>query len=177
MMKRLLIYLIALLSALMLRLGYSTTEPKTSNDNKAPEFLYVLSAKSGEIKKIGDNEYTLTMNHTDIDHVLVFSDRPHRIVKYISAKQLATSWKVGENSFEKNHPNAGLVAHGLMMPVVIELLGMRVIKDQTLYNFSLFGLAGLPINKFLKNPETLSEVSLFIDASTDKHLTAMLKLP
>jgi len=86
-MKRLISYTIILLMALMLSVGLSAKEPIKTK--KAPEFLFVITAKSAEIKKMGDNRYTLTMNHTDVDHVLMFSDRPYRIAKYITGDEFA----------------------------------------------------------------------------------------
>ena len=77
------------------------------------------------------------MNHTDVDHVLIFSDRPHRIAQYITAEELAKSWKLGINSFEKDPPNAGFVAGGLKEATVVELLRMEVTESKTVYQLSL----------------------------------------
>ena len=157
-MKRLLSYPLILLMALMLQAGWSATKEKTKIDKKAPEFLFVISAKSGEIKQVGKNRYTLTMKHTDVDHVLMFSDRPYRIAKYITAKELASTWKVGINSFEKDPPNAALVVHGFKHATVVELLGMDVRKSQVTYHFSF-----LEVNKQVSG--THSDITLFIDDS------------
>ena len=56
---------------------------------KAPSFLFVIQAKKGEItynKKTGQHE--LVLNKADVHHVIMFSDRPYRIVKYITGKEL-----------------------------------------------------------------------------------------
>ena len=133
-MKRLISYPLIFIMLLMLSVGLHAKEP--TKTKKAPEFLFVITAKSAEIKQIGKNRYTLTMNHTDVDHVLMFSDRPYRLAKYITADELAKMWQVGINSFEKDPPNAGLVAHGFKHATVVELLGMDVNKQQVVYHFS-----------------------------------------
>ena len=108
-MKRLLSYPLMFVMLMMLSVGVSAEEAiKTA---KPPEYLFVITAKSGEIKQISEKRYTLTMNHTNIDHALVFSDRPNRIAFYITGEQLAKNWKKGENSFEKTH----LMRHWLCM--------------------------------------------------------------
>jgi len=153
-MKRLISYPLMFIMLLMLSVGLHAKEP--TKTKKAPEFLFVITAKSGEIKQVGKNRYTLTMKHTDVDHVLMFSDRPYRLAKYITADELKKSWKLGINSFEKDPPNAGLVAHGFKHATVVELLGVHVTKQQVLYDLS-----------FLEDMKPLighfSNVKLFID--------------
>ena len=48
----------------------------------------------------------------DVNHVLMFSDRPFSIARYITSEQLASSWAVGENSFKADPPNAALIING-----------------------------------------------------------------
>ena len=147
---------------LMMVLGFSAVKAQTQVD-KAPEYLFVITAKSAEITKISDNRYRLTMKHTDIDHVLQFSDRPYRIAKYITADELKKSWKIGKNSFGKDPPNAGLVAHGLKEAYVVELLDMAVSKEHVLFDVTFVGTKG----KFNKQTETLlGGVEVFIDIGT-----------
>ena len=123
---------------LMMVLGFSAVTAET-HEVKPPEYLFVITAKSGEIIKTGDNRYTLTMKHTDIDHVLQFSDRPYRIAKYITAADLKNMWNIGKNSFEKDPPNAGLVAHGLKEAYVIELLHMEVSNGYVVFHMAFIG--------------------------------------
>ena len=99
--------------AFLLPIAWVASISATPVDDKFPEYLFVISAQSGEITKVSDHQYTLTLRHTDIDHILMFSDRPYRIARYITVDQLKDIWSQGENSFSENPPNAGLVMHGL----------------------------------------------------------------
>ena len=153
-MKRLISYPLMFIMLLMLSVGLHAKEP--TKTKKVPEFLFVITAKSAEIKQVGKNRYTLTMNHTDVDHVLMFSDRPYRLAKYITAEELKKSWKVGINSFEKEPPNAGLVAHGFKHATVVELLGMNVNNQQVVYHFSF-------LEGEVESIGHMRDVSIFID--------------
>ena len=91
----------------------------------APKFLFVLHAKKGAVTALPGQpgHYRLTLSQGDVDRVIVFSDRPNRIVKMITADQLKSSWKVGKNSFKDDPPNAVLSATG-HLPAIIELIDM-----------------------------------------------------
>ena len=81
--------------------AHSAKPATTDIAKKAAEFLYVIDAKQGEIKKDKNRQFHLVLEHADINHVIMFSDRPNRIVKYITGEKLQSLWKVGKNSFEK----------------------------------------------------------------------------
>ena len=157
-MTRLIMYSLTLIMALLCLSAWAETLSEAPADDKTPEYLFVLNAQSGEIKKIGDNQYTLTLKHTDIDHVLMFSDRPYRIARYITAEELADSWVEGEDSFEKSPPNAGLVAHGVNRAVAVELYVMSVSKGVTIVRFSVVG----PTTQGAL-PTYIGRIGLFID--------------
>lgn len=107
-----------------------TAKPKPSaqQPKKAPSFLFVIDAKQGEIKKDKNGQYHLILKKVDMNQVIMFSDRPQRIVKYITGKDLQTLWKGGKNSFEKDPPNAVLSGSGIKTQIVI-LNGIQVDKS------------------------------------------------
>ena len=105
---------------------------------KAPSFLFVIQAKKGEIKKNKAGHYELILNKADVNHVIMFSDRPYRIVKHITGKNLAADWSVGSNSFKVDPPNAVLSANGMKAEIII-LSSMQVKGRQI-----IFGLHGTP---------------------------------
>ena len=166
-MKRVICYpfMLVFMVALMLTAGFAAAQ-SGEKPPEGPGFLYVLTAKGAEIEKVGGDQYTLTLRQADVDHVLQFSDRPYRLAKYISAEELVKSWSVGKNSFEKDPPNAALVAHGLKQAVVIELRSVERAIDSVSYRFSM------PKTEDVDQGETLwmnksrrleGQVSLFID--------------
>ena len=94
-------------------------KPSTQHPKKAPSFMFVIDAKQGEIKKDKNGQYHLILQKVDMNQVIMFSDRPQRIVKYITGKDLQSLWKEGKNSFEKDPPNAVLSGTGIKTQIVI----------------------------------------------------------
>ena len=71
------------------------------DDSKNPQYLFVLSAKSGTLK---DGKLTLK----DVPLVIYFSDRPNRIAGHMSVEQFVKMWGEGKDSFKVDPPNAAL---------------------------------------------------------------------
>ena len=113
----------------------ATTKPSTAASKKAPSFLFVLQAKQGKIETKNGKTY-LVLQKTDVHHVIMFSDRPNRIVKVITGNDLQKLWKVGNNSFEKDPPNAVLSSAGQKAQIVI-LNGIEVSKDNVVFPISV----------------------------------------
>ena len=90
----------------------------TTVAKKAPSFLFVIQAKQGTIETKNGKTY-LVLQHADVNHVIMFSDRPNRIVKTITGNDLQKLWKVGNDSFEKDPPNAVLSSAGQKAQIVI----------------------------------------------------------
>ena len=66
----------------------NNSNQQAESKNK-PEFLFILSAKEGEITKISNNKYKLVIKKSNFhEPVIAFSDRPYRIVKHLSMPQL-----------------------------------------------------------------------------------------
>ncbi len=97
----------------------------------SPSYLYVIEAQSGVLQKIPEysGRYHLTLDQVDVDHILAFSDRPYRIVRYTSAHQLKKDWAHGQNNFVEDPPNAVLLAKGHSAQVVV-LEDMRLDAKQ-----------------------------------------------
>ena len=75
----------------------------TAVAKKALSFLFVIQAKQGTIETKNGKTY-LVLQHTDVNHVIMFSDRPNRIVKVITGNDLQKLWKVGKTVLKKIHP-------------------------------------------------------------------------
>ena len=86
---------------------------------KEPEWLFVLTSKHGEIAKSAQGQYTLTLEDKHMQRVLMFSNRPYRLGREISVTQLKDIWGKGDDSFEKDPPNAAVVINGSSQPVVL----------------------------------------------------------
>lgn len=92
---------------LILPFSFSTTYANVDNNKKKPvEWLFVITSVDAEIKKNDQGQYQLILKHAHIERVLAFSDRPNRIVKMISPEDFKKLWGEGQNSFEKDPPNA-----------------------------------------------------------------------
>ena len=102
---------------------------------KAASFLFVVSADKAKITHLKDGKYSLVIQKSDMNRVIEFSDRPYRIVKYITGSELQKIWGEGKNSFAVDPPNAVLSAAN-QKPVIVVLDGMQVDKDQITFYFS-----------------------------------------
>lgn len=117
---------------LILPFQLSTAYADADKDKKqAVEWLFVITSKEGEIKKNDQGQYVLTLDHAKIERVLAFSDRPNRIVKFISPENFKKLWREGKNSFKDDPPNA--VAVFGQEKITMKLLGLSVDKDKTTF--------------------------------------------
>jgi len=117
----------------------TSNKPSTQTNAKDTEkasFLFVLQAQQGTLAKNKDGQWILTLKHKDVNNVIEFSDRPYRIVKYISATDLKNLWGTGTNSFEADPPNAVLTAKGYKAQIIV-LKAMTVKKDTVSFQVHL----------------------------------------
>ncbi len=142
------------------------TKPAASED-KAPSFLVVIQANEGKIIKEKDTKtnkdqhyLVLAHDHKNLHRVIGFSDRPDRIVKIISDKELEGMWKQGEDSFEKDPPNAVLSSAGQKAQIVI-LNGMAVTEDNIKFPISISDDEKKAIGNIVEGE--LTDVTLTID--------------
>ena len=125
--------------------SFATPGPKEKTpavvkaEHKAPSFLFVVYSEKANIKKLKNERYTITMQHTDINHVIAFSDRPYRIVKYITGNNLQKLWSKGKNSFAVDPPNAVLSASKLK-PIIIVLDSIEVNEETVTFTIHSTGL-------------------------------------
>jgi len=141
----------------------------TTAAKKTPSFLFVIDAKQGDITKDKKGQYHLVLKHAHIHHVIQFSDRPNSIVKYISGDQLKSLWKMGQNSFEQDPPNAVLSAFGLKTQIVI-LGGMEVTKETVSFAVSI-GSDEAKVVSPLQPVSDLSHITLVIDTCGDNGIS------
>ena len=139
----------------------NTTQTKTKSESH--KVLYVISAKSGELKK-SDKGYQLTLKNVD-SKVLWFQDRPGRKAGHIMIDAVVKNWK---QEFKTSQPNAALVhagmklgSHGASKAVSFELTNPFIVDKDTV-RFDVSFLKGdtkqLPTGD-LVNPQ------IFIDSS------------
>lgn len=152
------ILICAILGVSQWAIASSTTTASTATASVAqasvqPSFMYVVYAHQGEIKHKKGNQSVLMLDRSDLDEVIEFSDRPERIVRYITGKDLLGAWDSGDNSFLVDPPNAVLSANG-MRPVIVELQRIKANGNQMI--FVLKSDKKLPISD-------LKDVTLTID--------------
>ncbi len=134
----------------------TATVPAVTKDSKkkAPSFLFVVSANKAKITRLKDGKYSLVIQKSDMNRVIEFSDRPYRIVKYITGSELQKIWgEDGKRSFVVDPPNAVLSAAS-SKPVIVVLDGMQVSKEQVTYTLS---------STHVLSPGLLNKLSLSID--------------
>jgi hypothetical protein len=120
-------------------------------------FLFVVSALHAELKDGVDGEHVLVFKRPDIKQIIMFSDRPYRVVKYLKGMELEKLWVEGKSSFIDSPPNASLVVDG-QPTVVVTISAMEVSKESLSYRVKLTKGGVLPP---LSTP--LSHVSLTVD--------------
>ena len=82
----------------------------TTVTKKAPSFLFVIQAKQGKIETKNGKTY-LVLQHADVNHVIMFSDRPNRIGKPSPVTIYKNSGKSATTVLKKTH-NAVLSSAG-----------------------------------------------------------------
>jgi len=140
----------ALLAAALLS---AAALPPAAAQTKAPEFLYVQTAKD-----IAYRHGVLTLQ--DVSPMTVFfSDRPQRIVGHVRNDLFLKKWAEGSNSFKSDPPNAVLSVFNEKTPptsTVVVLNNPRLSGNNLSYDV-----------RTLKGdlPTTGIEGTLFIDGS------------
>lgn len=82
-------------------------ESKTAT-SESIDFLIIQQANSGSISNINSTTHSLQLN--DITKkVILFSERPNRIVLTESLDDFIGNWTIGQDSFQYDPPNAALI--------------------------------------------------------------------
>jgi hypothetical protein len=75
---------------------------------ESPQFLAIQHAQSGTISEINSSSFLLQLNDLN-DKLILFSDRPNRIVVTQSNQDFIGNWTSGQESLQIDPPNAVLV--------------------------------------------------------------------
>lgn len=145
-MNRIVVFITAIISLVFTSVGYSQ---HVIDESKKPQFLSVMSAKSGSF-----DGKTVTLN--DVPTVIYFSDRPNRIAGHLGLKKFVAGWAKGVDSFKVDPPNATLSIFDIKgnKDAVIEISAPKL--KGTSITFKVRLLEG-------KIPESFGNSSLFID--------------
>lgn len=124
---------------------------KPSVNDGLPNYLYVMSAKSGTFSNG-------TLSLKGIASVIYFSDRPKRIAGHITLQRFIAIWSKGTDSMKNDPPNATLsILDGSTVTNIVVMLSDLVFSNNTI-TFKIKPLEG-------KIPTNFGHASLFIDAS------------
>ena len=103
----------------------------TGKQESKPSYQFVIMSNHGEIKKESDGSYKLILDHGNIEKVLAFSGKDHRLAKIITGEDLNRLWTKGSNSFAEDPPNATVMINDQVQAVV--LLNEKVESSQTIF--------------------------------------------
>ncbi len=131
-------------------------------DSDLPKFLAIQHAESGSVSKV--NATTNFLELHDVSDVILFSDRPDRIVKTESTQEFLDRWYNADtenNSLFLDPPNAALVIDDQegQDAVVVELFEPAYDYDANIlvYNFNYLN------NTTDKLPSEFGKTTLLID--------------
>lgn len=112
---------------------YNSKTTASTTAIKDSKYLFVVSAglKAAKVK----GQYVLDLNLADVNQVITFSDRPQRVVKYITGADLKRIWSQGADSFKVDPPNAVLSSQNIA-PIIVVLNSVKVNGNHIVYNFS-----------------------------------------
>ncbi|MGD1837743.1 MAG: hypothetical protein ACPKPY_06765 [Nitrososphaeraceae archaeon] len=134
-----LVLLLSILSILVI--GTSLTISINAQEENAtehvPEFFAIQHANSGIISEINSTFYKLELNDVS-DKIILFSDRPDRIVMSTSTSNYIGNWTTGEDSFAVNPPNAVLIVderEGQQDTIIVELFNPIYDSDKKALNY------------------------------------------
>jgi hypothetical protein len=134
-------------------------QPKSQSNTKAT-FMFMFSANKGSLTRSSSNKYTLNIKKSELNKIVIYSERPYKTTKIISGKDLSLFWKDGAaNSFKRNPPN-GTLAAGEQKQVVVKITNMR--SKGGLVSFSLTTANN---KNMAKLGHTLNDITLVIDST------------
>jgi len=162
------IWLLSILSILVVATSLTTTiySEEENSTNIDPKFFAIQHAQSGSISKV--NATTNFLELQNVSDVILFSDRPDRIVKTESTQQFLDRWydagtDTKNNSFFSDPPNAALVIDDQegQDEVVIKLFepAYDYDSDVLVYNFNYLN------NTVDKLPSEFEHATLVIDST------------
>lgn len=141
--------------------GYAQ-QVQTETSIESPQFLAIQNAQSGTISEINSTTFLLQLNDL-ADKLILFSDRPDRVVVTQSNQDFIGNWTSGQEGFQLDPPNAVLVIDDQKEDTIeIELYNPKYDNDEKKINYD-FTFIG---NKttFSDLPNELGKSVLIIDS-------------
>jgi hypothetical protein len=162
------IWLLTILSISVLG-GITSTISSVSAQDKADtklEFLLIQHAESSSISRVSPTTYSLQLDNVS-DRIVLFSDRPNRIVATQSIQDFIGNWTAGQDSFEADPPNAALVIieedNKKEDIFEVELLNPTYDKDEKILRYDITFLGN---TSFAVLPYKLEKSVLVIDGTS-----------
>lgn len=148
------------LSATANTVAQTAKHANTTKTKASKQFMFVASAATGSIHRLKGDSYVLYLDLNDIKQILLYTQRPDRIYRYVKRQGLKQAWygKDNLNDFSRNPPNAVLATQDAI-PSVVTITHMGIVQGGVVFVFHPIrpGMFHIPTGK-------LSEVALTIDA-------------
>ena len=145
----------------------SAQEGQDPTNSSIVKFLFIQHGESGIISKINSTTYSLHLNDL-ADNVILFSDRPNRIVDTQSIQEFIGNWTQGEDSFEIDPPNAALTFleddNQKIDALVIELYNIEYDEEQNILKYDFTFLDNTTAASLPDLPYKTGESILVIDS-------------
>lgn len=145
----------------------SAQEDQGQTNSSIVKFLFIQHGESGSISKINSTTYSLQLNDL-AENVILFSDRPNRIVDTQSIQEFIGNWTQGEDSFEIDPPNAALTFleddNQKIEALVIELYNIEYDEEQNILKYDFTFLDNTTAASLPDLPYKTGESILVIDS-------------
>ena len=139
------------------------TSDEVLQKGKTPTYLFALENNNGTLETLDSSKVKLTLPISSMSHILMFSDRPFRIAKYITDTELEKFWSdKGSNSFEDDPPNAAILINDEIYD--IQLTSIEVSDSKVIFDGKKNKIDG---KEKLEKGDTLDgKIYIFIDSMT-----------
>jgi len=155
------------LTASVVTIQISAQEDQGQTNSSIVKFLFIQHGESGSISKINSTTYSLQLNDL-AENVILFSDRPNRIVDTQSIQEFIGNWTQGEDSFEIDPPNAALTFleddNQKIDALVIELYNIEYDEEQNFLKYDFTFLDNTTAASLPDLPYKTGESILVIDS-------------
>jgi hypothetical protein len=152
-------------SVVTIQISAQIDQPQTNST--IVKFLFIQHGESGLISKINSTTYSLQLNDL-ADSVILFSDRPNRIVDTQSIQEFIGNWTQGDDSFEIDPPNAALTFlesdNQKIDALVIELYNIQYDEEQNILKYDFTFLNNTIAASLPDLPYKTGESILVIDS-------------
>lgn len=152
-------------SVVTIQISAQIDQPQTNST--IVKFLFIQHGESGLISKINSTTYSLQLNDL-ADNVILFSDRPNRIVDTQSIQEFIGNWTQGDDSFEIDPPNAALTFlegdNHKINALVIELFNIEYDEEQNILKYDFTFLDNTTASSLPDLPYKTGESILIIDS-------------